>query len=316
MVSAVMLFPGQGAQYSGMGKSLWEAHDSVKKLFSVASSICGKDMEHLLFEGTEEELKQTVNTQTAVTLINASVREVLAEKGITSSVSAGFSLGEMTAIYDAGALTFESLITVVKARAEAFEQCAQAYAGISGGPAMAAVIGLDFDTVTGVLNEYTDVFAANDNGPRQVVISGFAEAIQRVKPDLMNAGARRVIPLKVSGPFHTPLMSEAADLFKEALSRIQFSQLRKPCFSNVTGLPYASSAEIAELSLAQLVSPVRWTKIMEHIVQLSEQLSVDAAVEAGPGTVLAGLWKNSGSDIQCRSVETSDDIDALAETLR
>lgn len=316
MVGVAMLFPGQGAQYTGMGKSLWESHDSVKQLFRAASEICEQDMKRLLFEGTEEELKQTVNTQIAVTLVNASVREILAEKGIASSMSAGFSLGEMTAVYDAGVVSFESLMSAVKARAEAFDQCIRSFVGVSGGPAMAAVIGLDFDTVTRTISDSTDVFAANDNGPKQVVISGLADAVERVKADLTQAGARRVIPLKVSGPFHTPLMADAAAVFKEALAQIQFAPFMKPCYSNVTGLPYTSASEIPELLLKQLVSPVRWTKIMEHVGKNEGQYALQAAVESGPGTVLTGLWKNSSSQMPCYPADTLADIEAVKEKLK
>lgn len=311
MVNSIFLFPGQGAQYPGMGHDLWERFGRVKKLFRLASEICGKDMERLLFEASEQELKQTVNTQMAVTLVNASVREVLQEDlGIRSVASAGFSLGELSALYDAEAMAFEELIQLVKYRAETMDACSRFYEDRQGGPAMAAVIGLDFSTVQQVIagaKTPRDVYAANDNSPRQVVVSGLKESVDEIQNQLIEAGAKRVIPLKVSGPFHTPLMEDAGRMFKEALESVAWKPLKKPCCANATGGFYPSSEAIRQLCVDQITSPVQWVSILNHL----KELSFDAALETGPGKVLTGLWKGVEMEVPCYPVGTAEQLEGL-----
>ncbi len=314
MVKTIFLFPGQGAQHSGMGKDLWETYEVVKHLFDEASHICGQDMKHLLFEADEQVLKQTVNTQTAVTLMNISVREVLQLHGITSCASAGFSLGELSALYDAGTIGFEDLMILAKHRAETLDACSRFLSDQGGGPAMAAVIGLDFAAVSSIVAEKRNghVYASNDNSPTQVSISGLADAVNAIKPALMEAGARRVIPLKVSGPFHTPLLQDAADMFRESLDAVQWKPFSKPCCSNASGGFFTSPEEVPELCWKQIVSPVRWVDVMKHL----KTVTGHAAVESGPGTVLTGLWKSVVPELPCFAVGSAQQVDALKDQIQ
>ena len=311
MVNAVFLYPGQGAQYPGMGQDLWHRYDLVKELFSDASEICGQDMKRLLFEADETELKQVVNTQTAITLVNASVREVLRrEYGFSSSAAAGFSSGELSALFDAGCMDFEDLMMLVKRRAEEMVRCSSLLEDQHGGPAMAAVIGLNFSQVRRIVAEHGQghVYAANDNSPLQVALSGLAEPIGALKEHLIAGGARRVIPLKVTGPFHTPLLQDAAAAFQESLESVNWKPFQKPCCANVSGGFHESAAAVPQLLTDQIVSPVRWVDNMEAL----RGLPLDQAVEAGPGKVLAGLWKGVSKEIPCHPGGTLEQIEALA----
>ncbi len=307
------LFPGQGAQHPGMGKDLWDRFDCVKQLFRTASEVCGRDMEQLLFESDEAELKQTVNTQTAVTLMNASVREVLSQLGVHSQCSAGFSVGEMSALYDAGSISFEEVMHLVQTRASLMVQNSRSYEGVSGGPGMAAVIGLTFSEVQELINHagIDNVFAANHNGPRQVAISGLTDSISALKPFLVEGGARRVIPLKVSGFFHTPLLAEAAEAFALELQKIHWKPFEKSCYSNATGELIPRAEDAALLCSRQITSPVRWVDIMERI----RDGGADVLMEVGPGKVLTGLWGSVSKEISCRPVGTLDQIEELAGSI-
>ncbi len=314
MVKSVFLFPGQGAQYSGMGRDLWDRYDCVKSRFRDASEICGQDMKHLLFEADENVLKQTVNTQIAVTLMNISVRDALQEIGVSSAASAGFSLGELSALYDSGTIGFEDVMLLARHRAETLDASSRFLSTIDGGPAMAAVIGLDFTTVEKLVAEkgVGHVYASNDNTPKQVSLSGLAGAIHAFKPVLMEAGARRVIPLKVSGPFHTPLLKEAADMFRESLDAVAWKPFEKPCGSNATGGFFKSPEEISQLCYNQIISPVRWVDVMKAV----RTLDLDTAVEAGPGKVLTGMWGALESKIPCCPVGTVEQVDAFVSLLK
>ncbi|RKX90836.1 MAG: malonyl CoA-ACP transacylase [Spirochaetes bacterium] len=306
------LFPGQGAQYPGMGKDLYEASQNVKDLFAKADTVTGRDLKALLFEGTVEDLKKTENTQVAITLINLAIRRYLEELGITSKGAAGFSLGEFSAMVDTGILTEEQVLPLVIERGEIMAKVAATSPALADGCGMAAVIGMSSEDVEKAVAGREDVFPANYNSPVQTVVSGTAAGIDWAAKALKEAGARRVIPLKVSGPFHTPLLEEAKKAFGEYLSSLDFKDPAKPLYSNVTGGMVKEGKEARKLSALQIVSPVKWVAIQNNIVSDG----FEACIEVGPGKVLSGLWKNIKSDITCYPTDKKEAIDAVAGELK
>ncbi len=313
MVTRIGLFPGQGAQYPGMGKDLYEQSASVRALFDLASEASGFDMAEVLFSGDEEQLKQTEYTQISITLVNAAVHALMQERGFACDIFAGFSLGELTAYHAAGIMDAESLFRIASMRGKIMGEEAGKVASTIGDLGMAAVIGQGFDAVADVLSSASleHLYIANDNSVSQVVLAGVTEAISAVTPLLKEAGARRVIPLKVSGPFHTPLMQGAADRFSTFLEGFDFSDPAKAVYANVSG-SMVLTAEAAKQALAeQLTSPVRWTKIVDDIVRQTGD-GIDGCYEMGPGKVLAGFWKAGPSAHACMPVGTWDGIDEIS----
>lgn len=308
------LFSGQGAQFPGMGKDLWDKYDCVKELFVMASDLSRKDMKALLFEGSAEDLKSTENTQLAVTLVNLSVLRALNEEGQSSSCSAGFSLGEFSAMADAGILTEKDVFSLVSRRGEIMASTGAKVIAEFGDVGMAAVMGLDFDSVQTVLAESgtEHVYAANNNSPVQVVISGTSSSIASVQDALKEAGARRVIPLKVSGPFHTPLLDSGKDELAGFLSGLEFADPVKDFYSNVTGTLVSTGSEARELSIRQMVSPVQWLVIEKNI----GTSGIMRIAEAGPGSVLTGLWKKSGMDQGAFPCGTLEGLNAFLDSIR
>lgn len=308
-MSTCFLYPGQGAQYPGMGRGLWEAEDEVKDLFALASDRTGKDLQHLLFEGTEEELKETDNTQIAVTLACVAASVLLRKRGIESDVCAGFSLGEYAALHDAGIVSREDIFTVVRKRGEIMAAAANALQTDEGRPGMAAVLGLDIQEASAVLRQLAGdgVYLANHSSPTQVVIAGTAEGLDKAEPLFDEAGALRYIRLRVSGPFHSPLMAEARDRLRNFLETVQFADPIKPVFANVTGEQISTADEAKKLCVDQIVSTVLWVRTEENL----KAMNVDPVLEVGPGKVLAGLWKSFTKDVKCRPAGTVDDIQAV-----
>ncbi len=308
-MKTAFLFPGQGAQYPGMARDLYEASAEVRDLFTLASDTTGVDVKRLLFEGTDEELKETVNTQISVTLANLSSFLVLNERGLDAQGVAGFSLGEYSALVASGVLTAQQVFPLVKLRGEFMAKAASALDRSAGDPGMAAVLGLGQDNVDQVLAECSvpQLFAANYNSPNQVVISGTAAALAAGIEALKGAGARRVVPLKVSGPFHSPLLSDAAAALEEALRSVDFRDPVKTLFSNVTGGTIASGHEAKALAVRQVTSPVRWTTVEQNLLREG----FERFVESGPGTVLAGLWGAFQDTPACQSAGKLEQIQQI-----
>lgn len=304
VVKACFLFPGQGAQYPGMAKDLWENSARVKDLFRTASRSAGIDMEALLFQSTPEELQATDRAQAAVTLANLAAAEALSETGVTASACAGFSLGEYSALCASGVLRTEDVFPLLRIRGDLMESASRALDGPSGKPGMAAVLGLSPDGVDAALSGLEGVFAANRNGPTQTVISGTADGLARAEAALMRAGAKRLIRLKVSGPFHSPLLGKAAEEFGKALARFPFGEPRIPVYSNVSASRIRSGSEARELCVRQMVSSVRWME--EERALLAEGFTV--FLEAGPGTVLAGLLRGLDPAARCLPAGTWDGV--------
>lgn len=303
------LFPGQGAQYSGMGKDLWEESLKVRELFKLAREKTGLNVEKLLFEGCEEELKETDKTQIAVTLVNLAASAVLKERRITPHGCAGFSLGEYAALHEAGVIKTEDIFSIVKIRGEIMEKASRKIDSASGKAGMAAVIGLDYNEVVSVLKDINrgDLFIANHTSPIQVVLSGTADGLKRAESAFDRAGAMRFIFLSVSGPFHSPLLEGAGKEFGEVLSDYDFQDPAIPLYSNVTGKRVKSGEEARELCVLQIFSPVKWLDEEKSILEDG----YERFLEVGPGNVLSGLWKSFNKERKCRPVSKLADIEKI-----
>lgn len=281
-MSKAYVFPGQGAQFVGMGKDLYENNAKAKALFDKANEILGYRISDIMFEGTDDDLKQTKVTQPAVFL--HSVITALCLDDFKPDMVAGHSLGEFSALTAAGALTFEDGLRLVYARAMAMQKACEATPST-----MAAVINLPDETIEQVCAELSKegrvVVPANYNSPGQVVISGNVEAVKEACVKLKEAGAKRALPLAVSGAFHSPLMEMARVELAQAIEAAPVSKPICPVYQNVDALPHTNPAEIKENLLKQLTSPVRWTQSVQHM--LADGMT--EFVECGPGTVLTKL---------------------------
>ncbi|MFP4089924.1 MAG: ACP S-malonyltransferase [Cyclobacteriaceae bacterium] len=277
------VFPGQGAQFSGMGKELYENNLKAKEYFTRANDVLGFRITDVMFEGSEEDLRQTKITQPAVFL--HSVITALTSDHFAPDAVAGHSLGEFSALVASGALSFEDGLQLVLKRALAMQKACEANPST-----MAAVLGLLDATVEDICREISEeevVMPANYNCPGQIVISGTHKGIELATEKLKEAGAKRVLPLSVGGAFHSPLMQPAHEELEGAISDTQFKQPRCPIFQNVDAMPYTDTEAIRQNLIAQLTAPVRWT---QTIINMSNEGYKDFT-ECGPGKVLQGLIK-------------------------
>lgn len=278
-----LVFPGQGSQFVGMGKDLYETNTKAKELFDKADEILGFKITDIMFAGTDEQLRQTNVTQPAVFL--HSVISALGTAGDeTPAMTAGHSLGEFSALVVAGALTFEDGLRLVAARANAMQKACEAHPGT-----MAAIIALPDETIEKICAEISatgkTVVPANYNCPGQLVISGEMEAINEACAKLKEAGAKRALPLKVGGAFHSPLMQPAKEELQAAIEKTTFAKPVCPVYQNVDGKPHTDPAEIKANLIAQLTSSVRWTQSVKNMISDG----ADEFVECGPGKALQGM---------------------------
>lgn len=273
------IFPGQGAQFSGMGRELYQTNTEARALFDKADEILGFEISKIMFEGSDEELRQTKVTQPAVFLHSVAEAVALGE-GFRPDMVAGHSLGEFSALVAAGALDFEAGLRLVYARALAMQKACE-----SNPSTMAAVLGLADEAVEAVCNKIEGVVAANYNCPGQLVISGTREAVAEACTALKEAGAKRALPLAVGGGFHSPCMESAREELQVAIEQTEFHTPRCPIYQNVDALPHTSPDEIKANLIAQLTSPVRWTQSVRNMTTDGAQ----EFIELGPGKVLTGL---------------------------
>ncbi len=286
------VFPGQGAQFVGMGKDLYLNHEVAKSMFEKANSILGFRITDLMFDGTDEDLRQTKVTQPAIFLHSVILAKTLGDNFVPQMV-AGHSLGEFSALVACGALSFEDGLNLVNKRALAMQKACEAEPST-----MAAILGLEDEVVEKACQEIDEVVvAANYNSPGQLVISGSFAGIDLAIAKLTELGAKRALKLQVGGAFHSPLMEPARKELEEAISTTNFAKPICPIYQNVDAKPHTDIEEIKNNLIAQLTAPVRWTQIAQNMI-------ADGATsftEVGPGNVLLGLIKKVDRKMQCQS---------------
>ncbi len=301
------LFPGQGSQAVGMGEDLCTRFAVARATFAEADDVLGFALSRLCFDGPLEELTRTANTQPALLAVSAAMARVLREDfGLHPAWAAGHSLGEFSALVAAGALPFAVALRVVRERGLAMQEAVPPGVG-----SMAAVLGLDANTVEAVCRAAADgqvVSPANLNGGGQIVIAGHRDAVARAAALAKARGAKRVVPLTVSAPFHCALMAPAAERLRRVLELVPVAPLQLPVVTNVEATACTDPGRVKDLLVRQVVSPVRWQECVEELARLG----CTAALEVGPGRVLTGLVKRITPQLQCAPAEDLEAVRALA----
>lgn len=304
------VFPGQGAQYVGMGKDLYEKYDTVKNLYKKASDILGIDVAKLTFESSEEILNQTKNTQIAILVMSLAISELLKENNIEAEISAGLSLGEYSALAYSSFISFEDVTKVVRKRGEFMQNYVP-----SGTWAMAAIIGLDDELVEKACNDVKTGFVvpANYNCIGQVAISGERDAVLEAMENAKNLGAKRAIELKTSGPFHTEKLKEASDKLREELEKIDINvKSNKKVIKNIDAKEYTNNDNLVDILSRHVISPVRFRKTIEEMISQG----VDTFIEIGPGKVLSGFIKKTNKDVSVMNVENIETFENCLANLK
>lgn len=305
MGKVAFMFPGQGAQYCGMGQDFYEKYPVAKEIFDLAGKVTGIDMNALVFE-QNNDLGMTEYTQIAMVACEVAMLEVVKEMGILPDYSAGLSLGEYAALACANAVEYEDLFRLIRKRGLYMQN---AY---PTGGGMAAILGMDIDQIKSVLEGIPgEVSVANDNCPGQVVITGALESVEEAMKALSENGARRCVPLKVSGPFHSPLLNTAKDQLTADLQQCSFKDIQIPYLSNLTADVVTDANDIQDLLANQIVSPVRFR---ESILKLLD-LGVTTFVEIGPGKTIQGFIKKTNRDVKVLNVEKVEDLEGLKNEL-
>lgn len=300
------IFPGQGAQTVGMGRDAWEASDQARRVFAEADQALGFGLSELIFSGPEDVLKQTVHTQPALVTVSTAYLEVLRAKGFPEpDFVAGHSLGEYSALVASGVLSFSDAVRTVRRRGELMEEAVP-----NGLGAMAAVLGAEREALAALCREITDggrtVELANVNCPGQIVVSGTKEGVDAVQERGKEIGAKRVLPLEVSGPFHSSLMRPAAEKLAAVLAALTLSPASAPVIANVTAEPVTEAAAIRSLLERQVYSPVLWEDTVKRLIAEG----VDTFVEIGSGSVLSGLVKKTDRSVRILTVNSMEAAEA------
>ena len=296
------IFPGQASQKIGMGKDLYDKTEIGKKYYNIANEILEADIQSISFNGPEEVLKKTKYTQPAIFVVSAIIGHAMIEKGYTPDIVAGHSLGEYSALVVSGAFDFSTGLELVKLRAESMQNAGKVNRGT-----MAAIIGLSSDDVNNLCDEISTekiVVVANYNTKNQIVVSGHIEAVENLMISAKEFGAKMVIPLNVSGAFHSPLMSPAREALADKLDSIQISDILYPLYTNVDAKPITKGEEIKKSLIRQLESPVQWHNVIQKMINNGS----DHFTEIGPGKVLQGLNRKIDKNVSTKGIQTYDDI--------
>lgn len=326
----VFLFPGQGAQKKGMLLEVCQKYPEAMEVVKAAEAITGEKISDYMWEIEDAELARSDRSQLAITTASLALVKVMESKGYKADVCAGFSLGEFAALCCSGVLSFEDTIRLVQQRGVIMQKVcdelakqgsANAAEGVDTKPGMAAVIGLTPEQVVQAVAPLTEkkiAFAANLNSPKQTVVSGTFDGLNEAEKLCTEAGCRRFIRLKVAGPFHSPLMEEAGRQFEKVLSTLNFQNPKTRLFSNVTGKEITLGEETKALAVKHFTNPVCWTSEEAEIAKVIGSDKSDVAsewnvFEVGPGSVLSGLWRDSGyaENISCTAVNTTETLDGL-----
>ena len=305
MGKTAFIFPGQGAQVCGMGQDFYENSETAKAVFDRATELLGFSVPELCFE-KNDRLDITEYTQAAMVTTSVAMMKVMEERGIHADVAAGLSLGEYCALVAAGVMTADDAIRTVRERGILMQEAVPA--GVGG---MSAVLGMTADEINAVVDEIPNVQVANYNCPGQIVISGLKEAVETAAVKLKEAGARRVIPLNVSGPFHSSLLEQAGEELGKELEQVDFSDLQIPYVTNVTAEYVTDITKTKELLARQVASSVRWQQSMELLIADG----VDTFVEIGPGRTLAGFLRKINREVKVYNVGTWEDVDKVVNEL-
>ena len=305
MSKTAFIFPGQGAQKAGMGKDFYEQSVTAAEVFDKASKLLDIDMKALCFE-ENDLLDQTEYTQAALVTTCLAIAKVLDERGVTPDAAAGLSLGEYCAIAIAGGMSAEDAITTVRKRGILMQNA------VPGGKgSMAAVLGMAAEEIEKVLSEIEGVSIANYNFPGQIVITGWKESVEKASEVLKEAGAKRVLPLNVSGPFHSPLLEEAGRELGRVLKNVELHPLNFPSVTHVTAQYVEDISETKELLKQQVASSVRWQQSVERMIADG----VDTFVEVGPGKTLAGFMRKIDKNVKVYNVGSWEDVDKVVSEL-
>lgn len=310
MIKVACIFPGQGAQYMGMGKEIAENYEAAMNIFDRASEKLGIDMKKLCFKGDEEELKKTENTQPSILTTSIALLEVLKLKGIKPAIAAGLSLGEYSALVASNAISFEDAVAVVRKRGQFMQEAVPAGEGT-----MAAIMGMDKGEVVQCLkmaSGYGVVEPANFNCPGQVVIAGHTKAIEKACGILKERGARKVAILPVSAPFHSSLLKAAGEKLSEELSKVVFNEMDIPVVSNVNAQVIKDKYEIKKLLIEQVSTSVLWEDSIRNMIGKG----VDAFIEVGPGKSLSAFVKKIDKSVCVYNDEDLESLDKTIESIR